>query len=351
MSNKSANKKNFAPMGILFALLGFALFSYFVWKAGIGDILNGIRRLGLGFLIVVAIAGTRKVVRALAWMRCFEAPARIGFRDALIAVLAADALGTVMPFGMVVSEPTKAALVRHRAPLLSGLSAIAIENLFYSLSVAVFIFCGMSAMLLSFPLPKALRIAAIGAIVGVIVVLLLAYVIILNKWRFLSGLVEFLYGRGIARHALEPRREHVRTLENSVYGFYDHNKSSLVLIFALEMCFHLAGVLEGYTTLAFIGMAPTLLGAFILESVNRVITVVFKFVPLRLGVDEAGSGAVAKILNLGQVNGITLAIVRKGRDLVWAGVGVAILIHKGLSPVKVAEESQAAVAEEVESAV
>ena len=127
-------------MGVVFGMLGCALFSYFVWKAGIGDILNGIERLGAGFLIIVAIAGTRKVVRSLAWHRCFELTGQLRFRDALGAVIAADALGTVMPLGMVVSEPAKAALVREKAPFMAGLSAIAIENVFYSLSVAVFIF-------------------------------------------------------------------------------------------------------------------------------------------------------------------------------------------------------------------
>jgi hypothetical protein len=353
MAEKASSKtKRFTPMGVVFALVGLALFAYFVRKAGFGDILAGIRRLGFGFLIVVAIAGVRKVVRAFAWTRCFESVSALRFRDALGAVIAADALGTLMPLGMVVSEPAKAALVRVRVPLIVGLSSVAIENLFYSLSVAIFIFCGTTAMLFTFPLPKALRIASVGALVAVTVILVIAFFVVRKQWRFLSGLVEFLYGRGIGKRVLEDKRDRVRGLEDRVYGFYSRHQSRFLIILLLEACFHLSGVLEGYVTLSFLGgiAAPTLLAAFILESVNRVITVVFKFIPLRLGVDEAGSSFVAKVLHLGSISGVTLAIVRKARDIVWTAIGVALLIRRGLSPAKVAEESQVAVAAEVSAA-
>jgi type IV secretory pathway VirB3-like protein len=347
-SGKTQTTK-YTPMGIIFALLGVALFVYFVRKAGVGQIIDGIGRLGAGFLVIVAIAGIRKVVRALAWTLCFEAPVSLRFRDAFRAVVAGEALGTLVPLGMVVSEPAKAALVRDKVPLMAGLSAIAVENLFYSLSVALFIFCGMAALLLSFPLPKALWVSSIAALVIVVCVLAAAYLVISRQRRFLSGLVNFLHARGIGRRVLENRRDRVRSLEDRVYGFYARNRARFLPILFLEACFHLAGVLEAYVTLTFISdvVAPTLLTAFILESVNRVINVVFKFVPFRMGIDEAGSGLMTHVLKLGRATGVTLAIVRKGRDVAWTSIGVALLVLNGLSPRKVAEDSRIAIANEI----
>ena len=129
-----------------------------------------------------------------------------------------------------------------------------------------------------------------------------------------------------------------RTLEDRIYGFYQRNQQSFIGIFALELMFHLAGVLEVYTTLTFISpVEPTLLTAFILESVNRIINVAFKFVPLRTGVDEAGTGMLAKVLGFSTAIGVTLAIVRKGRDIFWAAVGVALMIRKGFSLKQISE--------------
>ncbi|HYY56903.1 MAG TPA: lysylphosphatidylglycerol synthase domain-containing protein [Pyrinomonadaceae bacterium] len=353
--NKTSGRR-FTPLGIIFAILGLLLFAYFVRSAGVREIIGGIGRLGAGFLLVLAVSALRPVVRALAWTRCFEGPHELRFRDALWAYLIGDAVGTLVPLGIFVSEPAKAALVRKRVPLMAGLSALAVENLFYSLSVALFIFAGTAALLFSFQLSKPLRMVSTGTLVGVAVLISLAFLVIRRQWKFLSGAVEYLYGRGIGRRLLETRRERIRSLEERVYGFYTRNRSRFLPILLLEACFHLSGVAEVYVVLYFISDTFTgdagslLLTAFVLESVNRVINVVFKFVPLRMGVDEAGSGWVTHVLKLGKASGVTLAIVRKARVICWTALGVALLVRRGLSLREVAEESQAAVAREVAAA-
>lgn len=332
---KNGNKsKRFAPLGIIFAALGLALFAYTVRKAGVSQIVDGIQRLGIAFLLVVAISAIRLVVRAVAWTKCLEAPHRLPFRDAFAARVMGDALGNIIPLAsMAVSEPSKAAFVRHRVPLMAGLSALAIENIFYSLSVVLFIFSGMTALLLTFPLPKALRYAAIATLIALAVVAMIGYLVINKRWRFLSGAFVFLSNRTTGRSWIERATARTRTLEERIYGFYDRNRRHFLKIFALEICFHLAGILEIYTTLSFISetVAPTLFTAFILESVNRVINVVFKFVPLRTGIDEAGTGMLAKVLGFTTTIGVTLAIVRKARDIFWTSVGVALMVRRGLS--------------------
>ena len=231
-------------------------------------------------------------------------------------------------------------------PLVAGLSALAIENLFYSLSVSLFIFTGTVALMLSFQLPKALQIASTAALAAVVVVIALAFVVIRREWKFLSGALEFLYGRGIGRRFLETKRERARSLEDRVYGFYARNRSRFIPILLLEVCFHLSGVVEVYIVLSFISDSRvTLLTAFVLESVNRVINVVFKFVPLRVGVDEAGTGMLTKVLKLGTTVGVTLAIIRKARIICWTALGVVLLVSRGLSLRDVAEGAEEAAQE------
>jgi hypothetical protein len=333
-TNQARNRK-LARFGILFAFLGLLLFGYFVRKAGIPQIMDGIRRLGFGFLLVLAISAIRQVARSLAWTRCFEAPYRLRFRDAFAARIMGDALGNIIPLASVaVSEPSKAAFVTHRVPLLASLAALALENIFYSLSVVLLIFSGTAALLLSFSLPKPLRYASIGALVVTFVIAPLGYFIVRRRSKFLSGPMSFVAGRGIAQTWLNEKGiPRARMLEDRIYGFYDRNGNRLFSIFLLEVCFHLAGVAEIYVTLSFISdvVAPTLLTAFILESVNRIINVAFKFMPFRLGVDEAGTGMLAKALGFSQAIGATLAIVRKARDLFWTAVGVALIVRRGFS--------------------
>ncbi len=296
LHTSESRAKRLAPAGLIVAVLGLLLFGYFVRRAGISEIVEGIRRLGIASLLILAISAIRHTVRSLSWIKCFEPPYRLRFRDAFAARLMGDALGNIVPLASVaVAEPSKAGFVRDRVPLLAGLSAIALENIFYSLSVVILIFSGTTALLLSFQLPRPLRYASIGALVAIAVITPLGFLVMRRQWKFLSGALTFLHSRAPARQWLERAIPRAETLEDRIYGFYARNRGRLLGIFALEACFHLAGVVEVYVTLWFISpvMTPTLLTAFILESVNRIINVAFKFVPLRTGVDEAGTGMLS----------------------------------------------------------
>jgi hypothetical protein len=184
-----------------------------------------------------------------------------------------------------------------------------------------------------------LRYASIGALVVTLVIIPLAYLVIRRQAKFLSGAVGFLEHRGVARRVTSKLKLRAQSLEDRVYGFYAHSQRSFLSIFALDVCFHLAGVLEVFITLSFISpVAPTLTQAFVLESVNRIINVAFKFIPLRAGVDEGGTGQVSKVLGFAKDVGVTLAIVRKGRDIFWAAIGLLLIWKKGFSLRGISEE-------------
>jgi Lysylphosphatidylglycerol synthase TM region len=339
--NQPSKKRSFTPFGIVSTLVGLALFTYFVNKAGVSQILEGIEHLYFGFLLVIAISALRQASRSIAWKLCVEPPYRLRFWDAFRARLMGDAIGNIVPFvSFMVAEPSKPVLIRDRIPLMVGFSALAIENIFYSMSVAVFILSGMLALLFNFQLPKGLRIASI-VIVGIIIVLIsLGCVLISKQARFVSAGTTLLHRRGLHEKWVVK----ARAFEDRIYGFYQRNRPLFLPLLALEACFHLAGVLEIYVVLWFISpnRPPTFFTAFILESVNRVINVAFKFIPLRMGVDEAGTGKISKVLQFAEVTGVTLAIIRKARDVFWAGVGMILLLQRGLSLRTLARESKAA---------
>ena len=89
------SRRSFTPLGIIFAIIGLFLFAYFVRKAGVSQILDGIGRLGAGFLIIIAISAVRHIVRSIAWMMCMEEPYRLRFWDALRARLDVDVRGLI----------------------------------------------------------------------------------------------------------------------------------------------------------------------------------------------------------------------------------------------------------------
>lgn len=339
----------FTSVGIIFAAIGILLFAFFVWKAGTKEIAEGMKKLGAGFLLVLGASAIRYFVRTLGWTLCFEGPERLRFWDAFRAYVVGDAMGNLTPLGIVASEPTKAALVKDRVPLVVAVSALAVQNLFYSLSVALFILSGLAVLLLSFPLTSGIRLTSLIALGVVSVIIVLGFVVFRLRWKFLTAGFERLRRTRFGQRFLkEKQRENTQAVEDTVYNFYSRHRARCAFIMLLEACFHLAGVLEVYITLYFISpVPPTFLSAYVLESVNRIINVVFKFVPLRAGVDEAGSSWVTNRLHIGELTGTTLAIIRKARVIFWTALGVAFLIRRGLSTQSFTEENEEAITEEM----
>jgi hypothetical protein len=319
--------------GLLLTLGGMALFAYFVYSVGVQEILTGIGNIGfLGFGIIVFTYFLRICARAAAWRLCVYEPYYLRFKDTLAAVIIGEATSSLIPLGIIVSGTTKAVAVRKRVPLVVGLSSVATENLFYSLVTSSFLLVGAFVFLRSFDLPDAWRITIDVLIVGIAAVVIFLILLVLRQWHFASELCETLYERGIGRRILENGRLDVRLFENLIYGFYRRYPNRFLPVCFFETVFHLLGIFEGWYILSRISDAyPTLLTSFLLESVSRMITIVFKLIPFVIGVDEAGAQYITDTLAIGAGIGVTLAIIRKGRVLFWTAIGLLLIVKRGLS--------------------
>lgn len=332
-SSKSGKIKRLKIAGLALTVAGLALFSYFVYSVGVNSILDGIQRIGFdGFALLMLIYFLRIVCRAYAWTLSVYEPYKLTVKDTLPAVIIGEALSSLIPLGILVSGTSKAVAVRNRVPLVVGLSSIATENLFYSLVTGLFIVFGAVAFLRSFELETG-WIATIDVLITIIFALIVfAVVVVVKQWHFLSSLCEWFYNRDIGKSVFEHGRMQVRLFENLIYGFYRRYPKRFAPICAMQLIFHALGVTEVWFILSRITNGnPDLFASFLLESMSRVITIVFKLIPFLVGVDEAGAQFVTETLALGAGIGVTLAIIRKGRILFWTATGLILIAKRGLS--------------------
>jgi hypothetical protein len=311
--------------GVLTAAGGLALLVWVVVRVGVGEIAADVRQVGWGLVLIVAFGGLRFLLRAVAWRLCLDPPHRLRLKDAFAAVICGDAIGNLTPLGPLVGEPAKAAFVRGRVALGPALTALAIENVLYTLSAAAMIAAGMVALLVRFQLPPDVRGVGELAIAGTFALFLIALWMLWRQPALISRAL------GIAP-PLRKHAERIRQMEEEIYTFASRHRHALPALAAAEIGFHVLGVAEMYLTLWLLSVSgSTLLYAFLFETANRLITVVFKVVPLRLGVDEVGTAYFATLLGLPYKTGLALAIIRKFRMLTWAAVGGLLLVRQGLS--------------------
>lgn len=321
------------------------LFAWLIQRVGPAEIWTGFRQIGWNLVWILLLGGLRFVVRAAAWKVCIDPPHRLPFPIAFNAVVCGDALGNATPLGPIVSEPAKIACVRHAVPVAPALTALAIENVFYTLSVAGMIAAGAVAMLVvgtqgGVALPPAFRqlsevTVALIALVFVVVVWLL--------WRRPEIIGTLAGSRRVSGLPTEraSKTDKLRAIEREVFTFASRRRDALFPLILLELGFHALGVAEKYLTLWLIlPSPPSLLTSFILEAADRFITVAFKFVPFQIGVGEIGTALATQLLGLGAAPGVTISIVRKARMGLWSLAGTALLVRQGLSARRVLEDPE-----------
>jgi len=343
-SKKTKHIKHLKILATVLTVLGIALFAYFVYSVGVWEIIFGIGRIGFdGFALILLIYFLRIACRATAWRLSVSEPYKLNFSDTLPAVIIGEALSSLIPLGILISGTSKAFAVRKQVPMVVGLSSVATENLFYSLVTGLFIAFGAFAFVKNFELPSVWILTIDLLIFLVLFLIVFALAAVIRQWHILSSLCSWLYNRHVGRGVLEDGRQQVRMFEDFIFGFYRKYPERFLPIFLIQTVFHALGVLEVWFILSRLSETiPSLNSAFLLESVSRVITIVFKLVPFLIGVDEAGAQFVAEILGLAAGIGVTLAIIRKGRILFWTAVGMILILKREISLLEILQHREEA---------
>jgi putative ABC transport system permease protein len=328
----SNSRRSFIWLQTIAFLLGFGLLVYVINLVGVQPIFDALIRIGFfGFLILLAISGSRHVLRTIAMSAAVPKEHRhFSFGQAFAVRLGGEAISFLTFTGPLLGEATKVALLRKRVPLTYGVPALVVDNLLYNLSVVFFILSGACVMLFTYSLPPVIYYSLIG--IAAVAALGIAAAALAAKRRLM--LVTWLLDQ-TARLRLSPkvilkRRQHIYHIESKVYDFYKHHPGVFFGMIACDLLAHVSGAVEVYVTLRMLGYIPHVGQAYIIESLTKVINFIFAFVPGTIGVYEGGTGVVLRTLGYATAIGVTLGLVRKAGTVFWTSIGLLILTWRTL---------------------
>jgi hypothetical protein len=324
-------RSRLARLNILVAIVGVGLLIFTVQRVGGWPaVVSGITSVGWWFPAVVILGAARMAARARAWIICVAATAepgstRLSLADAFSAIIAGDAAGNLTPLGLFASEPTKILMTRSRISTATSIASLAIENAFYTTSVLAVLLAGTWLFMQRADVPAGLEQISEVILGAVAIAAVMALWIARTRPAVLSRLAPLIArfaGRG---HA--PANA-VEDVESRIYGVLQWPLSRIMHVALWEALFHALAVTEVLLVLRVLVPDVTIGEAFLLESAGRFVTIAFKFVPYRLGIDEVGSGAVATVLGLGPATGVTLALVRRLRIILLNAIGLTLLVRR-----------------------
>ena len=303
--------------------IGVVLLVWQIQKVGLATIRADLAAVGAGFVAILVLSFLRFVVRSVAWTALIRQ--RVSLVRALAASLAGDALGNITPLSMLVSEPVKAVYLGGPVPTAQALAALTAENFFYSVSIAIYIMLGTAALLLTFSVDPVIRWAGVISLSAMAALLAVAGWLAWQKPAVASSLLARLR---IAR--LRSVISRVRDFEVQTYGSVGQEPAHLTIVVACETAFHLLSFAEAWLTVWLLTGSSLPVESFVLDTFSRVSNIAFRFVPLRLGLDQVGSEQVARAMMMPAGVGVTVSLVRTGRVLLWAIVGMAIFVWRGV---------------------
>lgn len=312
---------------IVLALLGLALFAWFVRRAGPGEILTVFSRLGwwlpvalLPFLLVYCID-------TLAWRMVFTPPNPTPPYGLLLRIRwAGEAVNSLIPTGYVGGEAIKAWLLHRRGYSLSAATtSVVVSKTMQVAAQVVFIALGAALAYTHLPAGSSARSGfAVISGLAVIVLLLLMWIQTRGLFSFVQALATRLRLRLLDQH-----RSRLRELDDCILGFYRAHPRAALTSALVYLAGWLGDALEVFVVSHLLGFSIDYPTALAIESFISVAKALGIFVPGSLGVQESGVWLLFSLFGLGQPEAVAYAILRRGRDSIYAGIGTALLYAEG----------------------
>ncbi len=327
---------------VAIAGLGVGLFAFLVWKVGLLTFVENMHTLGWGFFALICVGGLSHVVKTCAWWFTFDREHRIiPFPRMLKVRLAGEAVGQLSFAGPLLGETTRALMVRPTIPTIHGVSSVTLDRGIYTFTGALLI---VVAALLSFffglKLPQSVRVYSAIFALGLTGFILLIGWAIRSGCGVVSSALRALERLGVVKALAESSRASVRRFETILCSFYAESRGAFWSSFVLNLLGHMLGVVEVYLVLWLLGVKATLLVAFLIEALTKVVNLAGTVIPGNFGAYEGGNMIILRTLGLGGAAGLTLGVARRMRGLFWAGVGLVILLASGVPVRQVAGATQ-----------
>lgn len=307
----------------LLVLTGLAVVAYLIAQIGPAAIWSSFVALGWRLPLVLAFPyALAAVVDTLAWRILLSGPVPFGliFR----ARLAGEAVNLATPTMAVGGEPLKAYLLRPRVPLLDGFVSVIADKTTIVAGQILFLAAGLlAARTLTSPSG---RLVPIMTGLLAIEVLAVAGFALVQANRGLGGGGRVL-GRMGARIGVGGAGylEGLGNLDRSLAALYRSGRRRLVASAAVHALAWASGGLEIYIVLRLLGTEVPLLTALIIESFASGVKFASFMVPASLGALEGGYVTFFEAFGLTATGGLTFVLVRRLREMAWAGVGFLAL--------------------------
>ena len=318
---------------LLLLLVGLLTLGLLMWHIGPGNIIAAAAQLGPVALLVILIPSViMYAVEAYGWKVTLGPSAQhIPFWRVLAIRTAGEVVNMTTPTAYVGGEPLKAYLLQKcRVPMVDGLASVVIAKTTMTIAQVLFILLGIA---LGFWIlgvnGSSGQIVAAGLLsVGLLLFGTAGFVLVQRRGLF-TWILELLRKLGLRIAFLEAREDKLRSLDQTILNFYSHHQGAFYASTGLYFLGWLTEALEVFVIIYYLGGPADVLSAVSIGALSVFIKGGTFFIPGSLGAQDGGNLLLLQAFGYSDVTGITFALLRRFRELVWIGIGLVCLALLG----------------------
>ena len=303
---------------------GLSLFAWFIYRTGWKDIQITFEALGWFSLIVLLPYAIVFSTDTLGWRFTFSptalsnVPYFVTWRVRLIG----EAINSVVPSFYVGGEAAKVILLkREGVSKLVAISAAIRSKTAQSVAQSTFIAMGAAVAVVTLPADQitAKWIFALVALAGFSV---MAFLFKIQKHGMVATIIKWIRKLGFDLESAANRKEKIRELDGEIYNFYYRDRKRFRWCTLIYLGGWIFDTFEIMIFAHFIGVEVSWHHAFVMEAFIGVARGFNILVPGALGIQEFSVvGLFALFIPEQPGLGAKYAIARRGREVIFAGIG------------------------------
>lgn len=299
--------------------VGAAILAGTLWVVGIDAVVRDLGLIGWGLVVILLVEGLSVALSTGAWALAFPTGARTVSGGRLLAArLAGDAINYLTPTATVGGELLRVRLLGPDVPTSLRWASVSVAKVGQSVAQAVFIFLGLALVLT--------RLTERGPILGWLLVVAAvaagaAFVRTVRRgfWATACGaLGRVRLGWCLPASWAEPGRK----LDAALTRLGPWRVAASLGCFVVGWA---VGAAEIYLILRWVGGAVDWQTALALETGSVLVDGMLFFVPAKVGTQEGSKVVLFAALGLSPARGLTVGVVRRIRELTYAGLGLIAL--------------------------
>jgi uncharacterized protein (TIRG00374 family) len=305
---------------------GLGLFVWLLVDADIAAVTDNLSRIGwfgaVAIFLSFFVSFASDVASWLLMFRTIVVNAVWAWRLWLVQMVG-EALNVVTPFGSLGGEPFKALLLKRHYDVSyrEGTASLLLIQTVNSLAMTPFIIVGALLMLGRNIVSPAIESAMLIAALWIAAFMLMVFVALHMRW--LAALQQRL-GQSRWAERLGRGLHVIGDIEEHLFTFVRHTPLRFSWSFLFAFLNWLFGAIEMFMIFWFLGQPITFAEAWMIEAAVVLVRAATFFIPGHIGVQDGAITLIGTALTGSPDIGLAVALVRRGRELAWTGVGLAI---------------------------